>query len=178
MPDELHRHRSSRHPHPFLTFLRSYWVEIVIVLGLALSVFLLFEQMNIRGTLLGWARAAVDTGLTEVGLVIQGLLRIRSRLGLSELIAIPLLIGVVALLIWRVRWRLQRTTTLSDLHCPRCGGVIHRVHRHTLDHMVSAIVPVRRYHCGNRDCGWSGLRVSVHSYRGRGHSRSSLGEGL
>ena len=54
MPEELHRHRSERRRSPFLLFLKTYWVEILIVVGLILAVFLLFEQMNIRGTLLGW----------------------------------------------------------------------------------------------------------------------------
>ena len=54
MPEESQRHRSERRRSPFLLFLKKYWVEILIVVGLILAVFLLFEQMNIRGTLLGW----------------------------------------------------------------------------------------------------------------------------
>ncbi len=50
----------------FVLFLKKYWVEILIVVGLILAVFLLFEQMNIRGTLLGWAVAAGNLGLNLI----------------------------------------------------------------------------------------------------------------
>jgi hypothetical protein len=167
MPEEHHRHRSERQRSPFLLFLKTYWVEILIVVGLILGVFLLFEQINIRGTLLGWAVAAGNFGLNLVTRFINGLMGLRSRLGLSELIAIPMLIGVVILLIWRIRWRLRNTPALVDAHCPQCGGGLQRVHRQFADRAVSIFVPVRRYRCTNRDCGWSGMRVSTHSGRGR-----------
>jgi len=167
MPEESHRHRSERQRSPFLLFLKTYWVEILIVVGLVLAIFLLFEQVNIRGTLLGWAVAAGDFGLNLVARFINSLQSLRSRLSLSELIAIPMLIGVVLLLIWRIRWRLRNTPALVDAHCPRCGGGLQRVHRHSIDRVISIFVSVRRYRCTNRDCGWSGMQVSTHSGRGR-----------
>jgi hypothetical protein len=168
MPGELHRHRSERRRSPFLLFLKTYWVEILIVVGLILSIFLLFEQMNIRGTLLGWAVAAGNLGLNLVARLVNGLMSLRSRLGLSELIAIPMLIGVILLLIWRIRWRLRNTPALVDTHCPRCGGELQRVHRRSIDRAISIFVPVRRYRCNNRECGWSGVRVSTSTSHGRG----------
>jgi len=167
MPEDHHHHRSERQRSPFLLFLKTYWAEILIVVGLVLALFLLFEQMNIRGTLLGWAVAAGNFGLNLVARFINSLQSLRSRLGLSELIAIPMLIGLVILLIWRIRWRLRNTPALVDTHCPRCGGGLQRVHRHSLDRAISVFVPVQRYRCTNRDCGWSGVRVSTHSGRGR-----------
>jgi hypothetical protein len=167
MPEEIHRHHHERRSSRSAQFLKTYWVEILIVVGLILGVFLLFEQMNIRGTLLGWAVAAGNLGLNLVARFFDSLQSLGSRLGLSELIAIPMLIGVVVLLIWRIRWRLRNTPALVDTHCPRCGGGLQRVHRHSIDRAISIFVAVRRYRCTNRDCGWSGVRVSTSTSRGR-----------
>ena len=93
---------------------------------------------------------------TRSSRLINNLVGLRSRLGLSELIAIPMLIGVMLLLIWRIRWRLRNTPALVDTHCPRCGSELQRVHRHSIDRAISIFVPVRRYRCANRECGWSG----------------------
>ena len=122
--------------------------------------------MNIRGTLLGRAVAAGNLGLNLIARFINSLQTLRSRLGLSELIAIPMLIGVVLLLIWRIRWRLRNTPALVDTHCPRCGGELKRVHRNFIDRAISIFVSVRRYRCANHECGWSGRRVSTSSGRG------------
>jgi hypothetical protein len=167
MHEEHHRHRSQRRSSPFLLFLKKYWVEILIVVSLILAVFLLFERMNIRTTLAGWFSAAIGAGLIVATRLFDDLIGLRTRLGLSELIAIPMLIGLVILLIWRIRWRLCNTPALADAHCPRCGDGLQRVHRHSLDRAISVFVPVRRYRCTNRDCGWSGVRVSTYGGRGR-----------
>jgi hypothetical protein len=167
MPEEHHRHRSQRRSSPFRLFFKTFWVEILIVVGLILTLFLLFEQMNIRTTLAGWFRAAIAAGLSAATQLFDDLVSLPTRFGLSELIAIPMLIGVVILLIWRIRWRLCNTPALADAHCPRCGGGLQRVHRYSLDRAISVFVPVRRYRCTNRDCGWSGMRVSTYGDRGR-----------
>ncbi|MGC8782524.1 MAG: hypothetical protein ACP5UQ_16820 [Anaerolineae bacterium] len=171
MAEELHRRRHERRRRLTLPpFIRSYWVEILIVIGLALGIFLLFERIQIRATLLRWLRAALGAGTSTLNRLIDALIYFFTHIGLSELIAIPLLIVVVWALVWRVRWRAQHNPALTDLHCPRCGGNIHRVHRHMADRLISIIVPVRRYHCTNRECGWSGIRVSTRTHRARGHA--------
>ncbi|MCU0500733.1 MAG: hypothetical protein MUC51_03025 [Anaerolineae bacterium] len=167
MPEDSQRHRSEQRRSPFLLFLKTYWGETLIVIGLILAVFLLFEQMNIRDTLLGWVVATGHLGLDLGARFINSLQTFGARLGLSELIAIPLLIGVVFLLIWRIRWRLRNTPALVDTHCPRCGGELQRVHRNAIDRAISVFVSVRRYRCANRDCGWAGRRVSPSGGRGR-----------
>jgi len=42
-------------------------------------------------------------------------------------------------------------------HCPACGGVLERVHRHALDRFVSLFRSVHRYRCTDADCGWHGV---------------------
>jgi len=169
MPGELHRHRSERRRNPFLLFLKAYGVEILITVALVLAVFLLFEQMDIRKTLMGWFSEVTVAGTNATTRLFDALVGFRSRLGLSELIAIPMLIGVLILLTWRIRWRLGNTPALVDTHCPRCGGGLQRVHRRFFDRVISIFVPVRRYRCPNRGCGWMGVRVFTHS--GRDHAK-------
>lgn len=168
MSEEGGRRRHERRRRNVLPpFLREYWIEILIVIGLALGIFLMFERIQIRVTLLRWLKAAIQTGMTAITRLDDAAISFFSTLGLSELISIPLLAFVFLAIVWRVRWRLQHNPALTDLHCPRCGGAIHRVHRKTLDHLASIFVPVRRYHCANRACGWSGLRVATRLHVGR-----------
>jgi hypothetical protein len=147
--------------------LRTYWIEILIAIGLLLGIFLLFERIQIRVTLLRWLNATIRASVGAIGRLDDAFLTFISTIGLSELIAIPLLALTFLAVVWRVRWRTQHNPALTDLHCPRCKGNIHRVHRHTLDHLISIVVPVRRYHCTNRECGWSGIRVATRAHGGR-----------
>jgi predicted RNA-binding Zn-ribbon protein involved in translation (DUF1610 family) len=166
---EFRRHRSARRRSlsPLLLFLKAYWVEVLIVAGLILAIFLLFEQMNIRAALVRGLGAMASGGQSAIARVFASLTNFRSRLGLSELVAIPMLIAVSVLLVYRLRWRLQHTESVVSLHCPRCGGALHRVHRRFSDKAISILVPVRRYRCASPDCGWSGRRVSTHTGRRR-----------
>jgi hypothetical protein len=166
MTENHHRHRSHQRTNPVRQFFRTFGVDIFIVLGLALAVFLLFEQMNIRATLLGWLNDIVSAGVGVTSRLLDLLFGVESRLGLSELIAIPMLICMMILVIWRIRWRLRNNPELVATHCPHCGGELQRVHRHSIDRVISVFVPVRRYRCTNRECNWSGRRVYAGSSRG------------
>lgn len=172
MSEDLHRRRHERRRGVLPSFLRECWIEILIVIGLVLGIFLMFERIQIRVTLLRWLNATIQAGMTAASRLDDAALHFFSTIGLSELLAIPLLALTFLAIVWRVRWRVQHNPALTDLHCPRCGGAIHRVHRHTLDHLVSIFVPVRRYHCTNRDCGWSGVRVATRLHVGRPRTAS------
>ncbi len=173
MTEEVRRRQHERRRQIIPPFLREYWVEIAIVIGLALGLFLMFERIQIRVTLVRGLNAAIRWGVGAASQTADTLIRFVTTLGLSELIAIPLLLIVLLITAWRVRWRAQHTPALTDLHCPRCKGNIHRVHRHMTDRLISIIVPVRRYHCTNRECGWSGIRVAAHTHKR--HPRASSG---
>lgn len=166
MPEELRRHHRERRG-AIPPFLRAYWIEILIAIGLLLGIFLLFERIQIRATLVRWLNAAIKSGVNAIGRLDDTLAAFVATIGLSEMIAIPLLATIFLAIVWRVRWRTQHNPALTDLHCPRCKGNIHRVHRHSLDHLISIIVPVRRYRCTDRECGWSGVRVATRVHGGR-----------
>jgi hypothetical protein len=155
----LHRRRTKRRPSPFVQLLRTYWVEVAIGVGLLLTVFLFFERLNIRASIFAWLNRLDDALMSFVGRAIETLMRFRASLGLSETIAIPLFLVLLVAIVWRVRWRLQRTPSLVSLTCPRCGGRIHRSHRHATDRLISLFVPVRRYRCATKECRWHGLRI-------------------
>ncbi len=157
MPERRHRHH--RQPGPVRLFWRKYRFEILWVAAVALGIFLLFERLNIRASLMRWLRAAARFLLQGADRLSEGVVEFLSRTTLSDAVAYALILGAIAALALRVRWRLQHTPRYTDLKCPQCGGDIHRIHRTTVDHLISAFVPVRRYRCANRECGWKGRRV-------------------
>lgn len=157
MPE--HRHRSHDKPGRVGLFWRRYRFEILWALAVALGIFLLLERFNIRATFMRWLRIAAAFLLQGAGRLGDAVIRFLTRTTLSNAIAYVLILGAMAALVLRVRWRLQNSPRLTALKCPRCGGDIHRVHRTTTDHLISVFVPVRRYRCANRDCRWHGRRV-------------------
>lgn len=153
-----HRHHR-RQPGPVRIFLRKYRFEIIWVAVVALGLFLLFERFNIRASIMRWLRTAAGFLLQGAGRLSDAVVEFLTRTTLSDAVAYVLILGAVAALVLRVRWRLQNNPQFTILKCPQCGGDIHRIHRTTADHLISVVVPVRRYRCGNRDCRWQGRRV-------------------
>ncbi|HNB51920.1 MAG TPA: hypothetical protein PK530_08250 [Anaerolineales bacterium] len=77
----------------------------------------------------------------------------------SDIIAVGILLLVVFLIPWRIRLWLQKAPRFNVRTCPQCGSRIHRARRNLLDRMVGAVlfIPLRRYACIERKCGWHGL---------------------
>jgi uncharacterized integral membrane protein len=138
---------------------RDWWVEIVVALLILLAIFLLVEQMNIRETLYTWLVAVVD-GLGDLAVAVGGgLARFVRNTTLSDLLAYVLIVLVIALAAWRTRYRILTNPRLAEIRCPRCGGEVHRIHRRWYHRALSLILPLRRYGCKDRACGWQGLRT-------------------
>jgi hypothetical protein len=134
-------------------------VEVVIVAVVALAVFLLVERMEIRQTFLAWARQGYRTATYLLGDMLRGLEAVRQRATISDVTGLVLLAVALAVVTWRIRWRLLRAPRYSARTCPLCGKDLRRTHRRRRDRILNLYVPVRRYRCRNRDCGWNGLRV-------------------
>jgi hypothetical protein len=138
----------------------SNWrVEVVIVAVVALAVFLLVERMEIRQTFLAWAHQGSRTARHLLEDMMHGLAAAVQRTTLSDLTGLVLLAIALAVVTWRVRWRLLRTTRYTARTCPLCGEGLKRTHRRRRDRIVNLYVPVRRYRCRNPECRWRGLRV-------------------
>jgi predicted RNA-binding Zn-ribbon protein involved in translation (DUF1610 family) len=170
-PAERRRSRSSRRrgghrsgAHHSLARTWSEWrVEILVASMVAVAIFLLVERIQIRQTLLGWPRQVIQLlGPTLSGLG-RGLVILIRGTTLSNLTAYVLLLTALVFVLWRVRWRLMTASRFTTRACPHCGGRLQRIHRRARDRLLCRFVPVRRYRCADRDCGWSGLRV------GNGH---------
>ena len=161
-----HSHRQNR----LLGLLRDY-PEIIWVFLALLGMFLLLERMNIRQSVSRFLTRSLSDILHMFGHLDVTVDGVFSRLTPSNLLGIILLTGAAVGILYRVRWRLMRTPSLTTIRCPQCDAGIHRVHRHTLDRLIGIIVPVHRYRCSNSDCRWDGLRVSTVT----GRSRSGAG---
>lgn len=137
-------------------FLRKWRVEIALFAVLTAGLFLLLERMSIR--------TAVREGLRTVGSAGGRLLVRVADLVMphtaSDAVGLVMVVSVLLLARWRLRWRLQRAPSLTAKQCPRCGEALHRVHRKPLDRAISwLITPVHRYMCSGPECRWKGLRV-------------------
>ena len=158
-------HRHHRRSSKAGSFLSEYRVEIIAAVAVALGLFLLLERMNIRSTLFQWADIGIRSAFHVLGHVDDAVAYSIARLTLSNTLGLALILVAVLAIVLRARWRLVRTASLTTLRCPRCGGSIHRVHRLWGHRVLSWFVPVRRYRCSDRECGWCGIRV-VASRRG------------
>lgn len=142
------------------------WRAEILVASLALlAVFLLVEQMDIRQTLLSWAGAAVLGLEALIASLGQGLARFVGNTTLSDLVAYLLLVAVVVLVGWRIRYRVLANPHLSKIQCPRCGGDLHRIHRRWHHRLLNLVIPVRRYRCADQACGWQGVRIKEKAHR-------------
>jgi predicted RNA-binding Zn-ribbon protein involved in translation (DUF1610 family) len=140
---------------------RGWWAEIVIAVLALLAIFLLVERMEIRQTLFSW----LQTGIAWLEALIagfgQGVVRFVGNTTLSDMLAYLLLVAVVVVLGWRIRYRVLASPRLSETQCPRCGSGLHRIHRRWRHRVLSLFIPVRRYRCTDQACGWQGLRVKT-----------------
>jgi hypothetical protein len=157
------RRSSSRLRRSLSRVWSEWWAEILIALFAAFGIFLIFERMQIRQTLLRWLRSGWAALTKLLGDAEHGLGAFIQRSTLSDLAGLALLAAGLVLVAWRIRWRLLHSARFTDRLCPRCGSTLHRIHRRFLDRVLSLAVPVRRYHCDNRECHWRGLRF------GKGH---------
>lgn len=160
-----HRRRAGRARQ----FLRTYRFEIVWLVVVAAGIFLIFERLNIRSSVIAWLQQILAAAVRGVGRLDDQMGALLARITLSDLVGLVLIAGALVAILLRVRWRLLRDPALALVRCPRCSGPIHRVHRHTIDRLISLYVPVRRYSCASAQCGWRGLRVGT----GHGADRAS-----
>jgi len=152
-------------------FLRAYCFEIIWLAVISLGIFLIFERLNIRGSLFEWLGRGSAAALGGVGRLGNAVGAFVASATLSDAVGSVLVLGALAAIALRVRWRLIRNPALALQRCPQCNGNIYRVHRHAVDRLISLYLPVWRYRCANDQCRWHGRRVSVGHGSGRSSSR-------
>lgn len=141
-------------------FLRKFWVEIMIFLCLLAGIFLLTEQMNLRGIIFETlGNLSVGTQRLMAG-SIEKLQAFYKSLRLSDSIGIGLVLVALVVLVMRIRLRYMESEIYNGRTCPRCGSTFLRVHRTRWDKVLGKVtfIHFRRYRCSNRECGWDGRR--------------------
>lgn len=138
---------------------RRYRFELIGLAALVAGVVLILGRGTIRLRLAGFLTATLQTLSGRLARLDSALGIFLSKITVSDVIGVALIFAALALILWRLRERILHDPAFTTIACPRCGGVLHRVHRHRLDHMVDKVVPVRRYRCGDDACKWQGLRV-------------------
>lgn len=148
----------NRAKHPF-------WIGwLAIVLGLlGLALILAPERLlDLLLSSINWIKVGANNDWLAFN-------RFLDQLTLAKLAGFLLLVAVAALLAWQMRTRLAQSPRLLATACPTCGGDLHRIHRSSLDRLAGRLsgLPLRRYRCTDRACGWQGLlRRREHQRRG------------
>jgi hypothetical protein len=140
-------------------WVQEYAVEIGLVAAVLIAVFLLVEPWDIRETLFRWARRSWQAFSAFFDATVLALIDGVRGLTLSDATAVVILLVVVFVALWRLRWRIIQSERLWSTTCPQCDlPELHRIHRRFGGRMLGLLgVPVGRYHC--RHCGWKGLRI-------------------
>lgn len=77
---------------------------------------------------------------------------------LLKIITGVLVLAGVMLILWRARYRYLRSEAWNSHTCPRCSGVVHRIHRKPADRLLDPLILpyARRFRCP--ECSWEGMR--------------------
>ena len=143
------------------SFISEYNYEITIVVLIALGIFLLVEDLEIKH----YMYLGLRWFLFSIGNVIKGirdniiLLLEKDLFELSDLVGISLIL--FALHLAAKRWRDREIERYSELSiCPNCGGKLQRVQRTPKQKIISLfyVAQVKNYSC--RECAFKGIKMS------------------
>ncbi len=141
-------------------FLKNNWVELAALLAVILGAILVVERTVIRT----WFQNSMASTVKEVGSGLsqffQQIYTYLIQLSISELIGYALVFLSLLFVLFRLRYRFLTSNYYREPTCPRCGSDLHRIHRSTLDRILSKIFfpHARRYLCKKNGCGWTGLK--------------------
>jgi hypothetical protein len=163
-----HPTRSKHHRKPKENRIHRLWremPELFLLVLAAIGFLMLTAYTRIRYAMIQAANRAANTVIPRAKGLNGRIAAFVKDLSPAEILGFALLLIAVVAIAYRLRWRLMHSQSLTALACPRCGGEIHRIHRHFPDRIANWFVPVRRYRCWKKDCEWSGLRVAGSSKR-------------
>jgi len=146
------------------SFLKEFRLEITILILALVGSFFLFEPFGIRAIIRKTVRTSAATGLTITQSILDRLIAILFNISIIDIVGWILIIGAVAFVVARIRYRYRKNPENKATVCPNCGDRIYRVHRSQFDRLLGkTLLPnSHRYQCTNPDCGWSGLRRPNH----------------
>ena len=143
------------------SFISEYNYEITIVVLIALGIFLLVEDLEIKHYMyLGLRWFLFSIGDIIIGIRDNIILLLEKDLfELSDLVGISLIL--FALHLAAKRWRDREIERYSELSiCPKCGGKLQRVQRTPKQKIISFfyVAQVKNYSC--RKCEFKGIKMS------------------
>ena len=144
--------------------LKEYRVEVFALVIAVLGLLMVLQRHRIEPFL----RTAYSQGFATARQLNESL-----RVAFPQFVAsltpmtvagVIIVIGMVAFVVWRIRYRFFNSERFKATVCPVCGSEIHRIHRTVIDRFLSwTLLPfARRYGCENPDCNWTGLRRRRH----------------
>ena len=142
-------------------FIREYNYEITIIVLIALGIFLLVEDLEIKH----YMYLGLRWFLFSIGDIIKGirdnviLLLEKDIFELSDLVGISLIL--FALHLAAKRWRDREIERYSELSiCPKCGGKLQRVQRTPKQKIISFFYAAQIKYYGCRECAFKGIKMS------------------
>jgi len=139
-------------------FYQEYNFEITVVLLIALGVFLLVEELEIKHYLYEFIKIIFFTIGNFIKLLRDGSIFIIDKFEISDLVGISLIL--LALFLIANRWRermIERHSVLRN--CPDCNGDLQRIKRDFNQKVTGFIyfLTVKNYHC--KSCNYTGFKL-------------------
>jgi hypothetical protein len=139
-------------------FYQEYNFEITVVVLIALGVFLLIEDLEIKHYLYEFIKVIFFTIGKFIKLLQNGSIFIIEKFEISDLVGISLIL--LALFLIANRWRERLIERHSILRiCPDCNGDLQRIKR-DLNQKVTGLIyflTVKNYHC--KSCNFKGFKL-------------------
>ena len=139
-------------------FYQEYNFEITVVVLIALGVFLLVEELEIKHYLYEFIKVIFFTIGNFIKLIRDGSIFIIDKFEISDLVGISLIL--LAFFLIANRWRermIERYSVLNN--CPNCNGNLQRIKR-DFNQKVTGIIyylTVKNYSC--KTCNYTGFKL-------------------
>ena len=139
-------------------FYQEYNFEITVVALIALGVFLLIEDLEIKHYLYEFIKVIFFTIGNFIKLLLNGSIFVIEKFEISDLVGISLIL--LALFLIANRWRERLIERHSVLRiCPDCNGDLQRIKRDFNQKVTGFIyfLTVKSYHC--KSCNFKGFKL-------------------
>ena len=139
-------------------FYQEYNFEITVVALIALGVFLLIEDLEIKHYLYEFIKIIFFTIGRFIKLLRNGSIFIINKFEISDLVGISLIL--LALFLIANRWRERMIERYSVLrNCPDCNGDLQRIKRDFNQKVTGLLyfLTVKNYHC--KSCKYKGFKM-------------------
>ena len=139
-------------------FYQEYNFEITVVALIALGVFLLIEDLEIKHYLYEFMKVIFFTIGNFIKLLRNGSIFIIEKFEISDLVGISLILLALFLIANRWRERLIERHSLLRI-CPDCNGDLQRIKRDFNQKVTGLIyfLTVKNYHC--KSCNFKGFKM-------------------